>query len=63
MTNEVLVATRPAIQQKLKAGLKKPFIIRDLVKAQIRVDNQSNTFGTKKRKLTDDSDRCVLRYY
>jgi len=51
-------APKPANQAKMKAGSKKPFFIRDLVKAQIQTDSRSNTLGSK-RKLTDDGDRCA----
>ena len=48
---------KPASRVKVKTGPKKPLFIRDLVKAQIRTNSQSNTLGSKKRKLADDGDR------
>lgn len=48
---------KPVTREKPKAKSKKPLTIRDLVKTQIRVDSQSNTPNSKKRKLTGDSNR------
>lgn len=64
MVDEPSPATaKPVAQQKLKARPKKPLMIRDLVKAQISVDNESDTPGAKKRKPTSDGDRYVLQYH
>lgn len=50
-------------REKPKAKLGKPLMIRDLVRAQVRAENQLNTPGLKKRKLTDDGNGYVLWYH
>ncbi|KAF9790426.1 hypothetical protein BJ322DRAFT_1104082 [Thelephora terrestris] len=53
--------TKQAAQVTLKAKSKKPLMIRDLVKAQIHADNQSDTLVSKKRKLTNDGNRPLTK--
>lgn len=62
MTDEPPKITKPQSQSKTKVKPKKPLLIRDLVKTEIRKNNQSATFESKKRKLTDDDDRCVYPF-
>ena len=54
---------KSATQEKPKAKSKKPLMVRDLVRSQIRADSQLNTLGSKKRKLTSDGDRCIPKHH
>lgn len=60
MNEPIQPVTKPTGHAKLKPKPRKPLLVRDLVKMQIRKDNQSNALEPKKRKLTEDDDWCIL---
>ena len=57
LTESTQIVTKPTSQGKLR--LKKPFLLRDLIKTQIRKDDKPNALESKKRKLTEENNRCV----